>query len=268
MSYALHRSGVVIVAAALLAAGCGGSGGSPQPGYADTATVGTPAKSGPPSSAQRPSATPSPSAVKSPATFAYQPLYPFASLAQADAWQASYAAGGHQPWHRSAELTALAFTQGYLGFRQISKVASHLISGGDARVTVGLRRPDGTISQAAAIHLVKYGTGRYAPWEVVGTDDTTLIVHTPAYGAAVSSPVTVGGTITGVDENLRAEARTLSTPGLVGNWCCRAAGGQASPWSLTMAVRTAAGQVLTIVVHTGGHYAAVERFAVTGVRAR
>jgi hypothetical protein len=68
----------------------------------------------------------------------YQPLFPFGNLAAVRAWQASYAAGGHQPWHLDADQTALAFTQGYLGFGQIGKVAAHTISGGDAHVTVGL----------------------------------------------------------------------------------------------------------------------------------
>jgi len=41
--------------------------------------------------------------------------------------------------------------------------------------------------------------------------------------------------------------------------------GQPSPWSLTVPFHAAPGQLITIVVHTGGHVAAVERFAVTGV---
>jgi len=267
MRNTIFTSCAAIAAAVLLASGCGGSTGPPAQPAATTARP--PAASGSPGTATRsPAVTPSPSAAPSPQAFGYQPLYPFSSRAQADAWQASYASGGHQPWHRRADLTALAFTQGYLRFRDISQVARQVINGNDARVTVGLRRPDGTVSQAATIHLVKYGTGRYAPWEVVGTDDTTLTLDSPGYGSAVSSPVTIGGTITGVDENLRAEARTLGTPGLAGSWCCQAAGGQATPWSATMTFHAAAGQILTFVVHTGGHLAAVERFAVTGARAR
>lgn len=255
------RLTIAVAAAGLLASACGGGASAPQsPG---------PATAGASSSVSSGGATPSPSSAPSPAvTFAYQPLFPFSSLAQAQAWQASYSSGGHQPWHLSADQTALSFAQGYLGFQEINKVASHAISGGDARVTVGLTRPDGSISSAAVIHLVKYGTGQYAPWEVVGTDDTTLTLETPAYGSAVSSPVTIGGTITGVDENLRAEARALGTASPVGTWCCQAAGGQASPWSLDVPFSAAPGQVITIVVHTGGHLAAVERFAVTGIRVR
>jgi hypothetical protein len=65
--------------------------------------------------------------------------------------------------------------------------------------------------------------------------------------------VRIGGKITGVDENLRAAIRQLG------------ASGQASPWSLNVPFHAAPGQLITIVVHTSGHVAAVERFAVTAV---
>jgi acyl dehydratase len=214
-----------------------------------------------------PSASQPPGSAGVPGTFGYQPLYPFASRAAARAWQAAYAAGGHQPWHLDARLTALSFTQGYLGFRGIDQVPAQLISGTDARVTVGFRLPNGHVSAAAIIHLVRYGSGANTPWEVVGTDDTTLTLDLPSYGSTVTSPVRIGGKITGVDENLRAEVHWLGAAVPVGSYCCRPAGGQASPWSLTVPFHASPGQVLTIVVHTGGHSAAVERFAVTGVRA-
>ena len=145
-------------------------------------------------------------------------------------------------------------------------MAALTINGGDAHVTVGFIRPDGHVSAAAVIHVVKFGSGRYVPWEVVGTDDTTLTLDIPAYGTTATSPVRIGGKITGVDESLRAEVHRLGSASPVGSYCCRPAGGQASPWSFTVAFRAASGQVVTIVVHTGGHVAAVERFAVTGVR--
>ena len=55
-------------------------------------------------------------------------------------------------------------------------------------MSVGFAGPFGIINHAAVIHLVKYGTGWYVPWEVVGTDDTTLTLDHPAYGTSVSSP--------------------------------------------------------------------------------
>jgi acyl dehydratase len=246
-----------VLATGLLVAACGGTG---RPPASQPISPHASSSAAPPASA--PATTPAPAA----SPFGYQPLFPFGSLAAAQAWQASYASGGHQPWHLSADLTAVAFSQGYLGFGDINKVAGRSISGGDAHVTVGLTLPNGHISSAAVIHLVKFGTGRYAPWEVVGTDDTGLTLDVPAYGTTVTSPVKIGGTITGVDENLRADVRTLGTTSAVGTFCCLAAGGQASPWSFSVPFQTSSGQVITIVVHTGGHVASVERFAVTGVR--
>jgi hypothetical protein len=245
-----------VAAAGLLAAGCGAAG--PPASHPSPASTSAPATA--PASAGTPGSAPAA------APFAYQPLFPFGSLAAAQAWQASYASGGHEPWHLNPGLTALAFTQGYLGFSLIDKVAALTLSGGDAHVTVGFHRPDGHVSAAAVLHLVKYGSGRYAPWEVVGTDDTTLTLDIPAYGGTATSPVRVGGKITGVDESLRAEVHRLGSSGPVGSYCCRPAGGQATPWSFTVRFHAPPGQVITIVVHTGGHVAAVERFAVTGVR--
>ena len=196
----------------------------------------------------------------------YLPLFPFASLADVRAWQASYESGGHQPWHRSPDLTATAFAA-FLGYTDVTQVAQSAVSGGDAHVAVGIKLPDGTISTAAIIHLVLFGSGTYAPWEVVGTDDRTFTVDRPAYGGTAASPVTVGGTITGVDESIRVTVHSLSAQVPVGAYCCRAAGGTRSPWSASVTFLATPGQVITIAAATGGHVAAVERFAVTGARA-
>jgi hypothetical protein len=197
----------------------------------------------------------------------FQPLFPFADLAHAQAWQRAHAAGGHESWHLSPELTAVAFSQEYLGFSEINKVADHSVSQGDARVAVGLTLPDGRVSSAAIVHLVRYGSGNNAPWEVVGTDDTTLTLDTPAYGATVASPVKIAATVAGVDEYLRVEAHTLGAGQPLATFCCQPAGSRANPWSLTVPFQANSGQVITIVVHTGGHVAPTERFAVSGVRA-
>lgn len=196
-----------------------------------------------------------------------EPLFPFANLAHAQAWQRAYAARGHEPWHLSPELTAVAFSQEYLGFSGVNKVAGQSVSQGDARVAVGLTLPDGRVSPAAIVRLVKYGSGNNAPWEVVGTDDTTLTLDTPVNGATVASPVKVAATVTGVDEYLRAEAHTLGAGQPSGTFCCQPAGSRANPWPLTVPFQANSGQVVTIVVHTGGHVAPTERFAVRGFRA-
>jgi hypothetical protein len=99
----------------------------------------------------------------------------------------------------------------------------------------------------------------------VGTRDSTLSITAPAYGAEVSSPLTAGGRITGVDEALRVavidgNGRTLGQVNSV------PAGGSNTPWSVTVGYAQPAGRVLTVVVSTGGHVAEVERFAITAVR--
>jgi hypothetical protein len=209
--------------------------------------------------------TPGPPAQTTGLAAGYLPLFPFASLADVRAWQASYESGGHQPWHRSPDLTATAFAA-FLGYTEVTQVAGSTVGGGDAHVAVGIKLPDGTISTAAVIHLVLFGSGTYAPWEVVGTDDTTFTLARPAYGSMVASPARVGGTITGVDESIRVTMHTLPGQGPVGAYCCRAAGGTRSPWSATVTFHVTPGQVITIAAATGGHIAATERFAVTGAR--
>jgi hypothetical protein len=194
----------------------------------------------------------------------FQPLWPFASAEEARAWQRSYRSGGHGPWHLSAEETALAFA-GFLGFAEIDRVTSRTVRDGDARIGVGSRGQEGTTT-AAVLHLVRVGDGADAPWEVVGTDDRELTLTTPAYGAAVSSPVAVGGEITGVDESLRLAVHQRSSEAPIGRFCCVPAGGFPGRWSAKVPFQGAGDQVLTIVVSTGGHVAEVERFAVTGVR--
>lgn len=197
--------------------------------------------------------------------FRYVPLWPFGSEADAGRWQSAYRADGRQPWHRDAALTASSFTKEYLGYSELDAVVGVAVDGVDARVSVGYRNPNGAPSTAAVVHLVRFGAGDDAPWEVVGTDDTTLSLTTPGYAAAVSTPVEVGGRVTGVDESLNVEIRESGGSAPVGAVRGLPAGGENMPWSARVAF-TARGGVLTIAVSTGGHVAGVERFAVTGVR--
>jgi len=196
-----------------------------------------------------------------------QLLWPFANDSEAAAWQRGYREGGHQPWHLDAGETAQSFTQGYLGYTTIDQITTTTINGTDARVGVGYKLPDGRMSTAAVIHLVKVGSGQDAPWEVVGTDDVaTLTLTTPGYGSTVTSPVTVGGRITGVDESLRVQVLRLSEPKAIGQAGGIPAGGQNTAWTATVSFSAPADSVLTIAVSTGGHINDVERFAITGVR--
>jgi hypothetical protein len=195
------------------------------------------------------------------------PLFPFASAADVTTWQSQYGATGADSWHLQPGLTAVKFAA-WLGFGQISDALLVRGTANNVAVTVGFTVADAgsTTVRSAIVHLVRWGTGSHAPWEVVGTNDTTLTVSLPVYGVTASSPVTVGGRITGVDENIKVRARALSSTGDVGVSCCSAAGGTRSPWSRSLTFTAASGTVVTIVAQTGGHVAQVERFAVTGIR--
>ncbi|MER7819201.1 hypothetical protein [Streptomyces sp. NPDC096153] len=266
-------------AAVLALTACSGSGGSPSASGSTTAAPGTPAPSGttsaaPPSPAESP--TPSPgSTAPTPTTsgtpplgsWSLQPIWPFTTLAEAEAWERSYRSGGHQPWHLDADQTALSFTRDHLNFKDIDRVTSSKVSGRHARVGVAPTGPE--TSTAAVIHLVRFGTGPDAPWEVVGTDDTTFSLTAPAYGALVRSPLVTGGRITGVDESIHVQVRQPSSDAPLGTSpCCAPAGGENQPWKVTVPFSGARDPVLTVVASTGGHVAAVERFTVTAVRTR
>lgn len=196
----------------------------------------------------------------------YLALWPFSTFAEVQSWQEAYQSGGHQPWHLDAGSTALDFTEYFLGYSDVNTVVSTTDNTEGAHVAVGYRPTSSVTSTAAVIHLVRWGTGPEAPWEVVGTDDTTFSLTTPAYGAMVSSPLRVGGTITGVDESISVTVVQNSSSATIGSWCCLPAGGAASPWSATVSFANATEPVLTVAAATGGHVQRVERFTVTGVR--
>jgi hypothetical protein len=216
----------------------------------------------PATSAPRPRATSAPAAY----TFGYAPLFPFTSQAQAAAWLAAYESSGVQPWHADPGATALAFTS-FLGYANINQVLGTTVAGNEARVSVGFFMTPAQPHIAAVIHLVRYGPEPNAPWEVVGTDDQpSFTLTTPGYGSSVTTPIRAGGQITGVDESITVEVLTVTSNSPVGRVCCQPAGGTGSPWTVTVPFTAGPGQMLVVSASTGGHVAAVERFAVTGVR--
>lgn len=198
--------------------------------------------------------------------FSYQPLYPFRTLQEAAAWQATYRASGAQPWHLDPGQTALSFT-GFLGYSDVTTVWAVNNDSAGAHVTVGFPNPNGAPVKSAVVHLRRFGTAGDAPWEVVGTDDPPDFSLTkPAYGATVKSPLNVGGAIIGVDENIRVQVLQLSSLTPIGVACCTPAGNSGAPWAATVTYHGATDPVLILAASTGGHLAAVERFTVTGVR--
>jgi hypothetical protein len=194
------------------------------------------------------------------------PVWPFTTGAQARQWQAAYRSGGHQPWHLDAGQTALAFTRDHLRYVEVDRITSRSIRNGEAHIGVGWRAPGSRDGTVAVLHLIRFGAGPDAPWVVVGTDDTQLTLSTPRYGSAVTSPLRVGGRITGVDESLRVVVlgSSSSTPLFASEGL--PAGGTRTPWSTTVRFTAGHGTVLTIAVSTGGHLKAVEEFAITAVR--
>ncbi|MFI5775557.1 hypothetical protein [Nocardia sp. NPDC051570] len=212
-----------------------------------------------------PASSDSPPTTTTPPGFAYQPLWPFADTKAASAWEVAYGEGGLQPWHLDPGMTAQYFAQHYLGYAGIDKVVSTSVRGDEAWIGVGFGQPGGATVTAAVVHLVRFGPPPDAPWEVVGTQDSTLSVTAPAYGAAASSPLTVGGRVTGVDENLRVQVRSMGRQQQpVGEGPAIAGGGTDAQWSTTVPLGACSG-TLTVAVAAGGHIAEVERFAMTGV---
>lgn len=194
----------------------------------------------------------------------YQPLWPFADYAQAKRWETVDGPDGHAAWHADAGLTALSFATGYLGFSDMTMLTSTSIHGDQAHIGVGYKNPNGKSVTAAVLHLARFTPtpgNTKAGWEVVGSDDTTFSLESPAYGSRVSSPMTVGGHITGVDEAITVWVRTLSDG--VTKLGPKAGGGQNALWS--EAVPFTQTGVLTIVASTGGHVQQHERFAIQGV---
>ncbi|TDW92903.1 hypothetical protein EV137_0171 [Kribbella pratensis] len=261
---------VTLVSAVLGAIAVGRLDGGPRSGPGQNAvplapatrlpstTAGTPDTVSP----SAPAATPAPPPTTE---FRFQPLWPFRSVAEAAAWQRSYRESGGQPWHLDAEETALNFTRGFLGFTEIDRVVSRSARGDDAYIGVGYQA-EGRSSVAAVIHLAKIGRGSDAPWEVVGTADTSLTVERPRYAARVTSPITVGGRISGVDESIRVQIRQPSSEEPIGTYCCRPGGGEKQSWSAQVTFRGAVDPALTVVASTGGHVREIEQFAITGVR--
>jgi len=93
-----------------------GGTGSPAP------TTVPPDREGPPGTT-----TDTPDDAAGPSSFTRPPLWPFRTAAEVEEWQAAYAAGGTQPWHHDAEMTASLFTTQFLGFTDVDQVLATLV---------------------------------------------------------------------------------------------------------------------------------------------
>lgn len=262
---------IVTAGVALVRSRSGTDEAVPGDGASQSATAST-SPSPSPTTSKAPTRSPStasPSGTAAPATtFRFLPLWPFASVADAAAWQREALPGGHQPWRLDPGLTALSFATSYLGYTEMDRVTSRQVVGDEAWIGVAGSPPEGRTVPAAVLHVARIGVGPLAqrPWEVVGSRDTSLTLTTPRYGSTVGTTFRVGGRITGVDESLVVQVRDHEG-GLLARSGGIPAGGEATPWELTMTVK-AAGGLATVAVSTGGHVAQVELFAITAVKIR
>jgi hypothetical protein len=88
-------------------------------------------------------------------------------VADAGAWQQSYRAGGHQPWHLDARLTALSFASGFLGrldgqWRTVNDIAALFRLRLDQLAKVWDEGPDNP-SQIAL--LAEFDVALFARWD-------------------------------------------------------------------------------------------------------
>jgi hypothetical protein len=250
------RRAAVVAMIVLFAVGCGDS--------QDSATTTTTTSSSRVTTSSAVSPTEPPTTSTTPRAGQYLPLFPFGSLTEATAWQREDGPV-HQPWRIDAGQTALAFAR-FLGYDEVDRVVNVSTDSSGAHVAVGYSA-EGQDATAAVVHLVRYGSGRNAPWEVVGTDDTDFTIDTPAYRSGVTSPLPVGGRITGVDESIGVRVQQLHANGYLGERTGLPAGGQNMKWGTSLTFKRPTDPVLIVHASTGGHLQAVERFTVTGVRA-
>lgn len=241
----------LIAATTFVLAGCGSSS-KPQ--------------ASPPTSAPTSTSTSLPPTTTTFLPMPYLSIYPFATVEQARAWQRDYRENGHQPWHLDAGITASSFVDWIGGSGQVDNVLGVREDVHGAHVTLGYHNPNGVPVAAGVVHLVRVGSGSDAPWEVVGDEQSSSFTLTsPRYGATASSPLHVGGQITGVDESIHLRVTQLSSSAPIGEHCCVAAGGSASPWSATIAYSHATDPVLVVSATTGGHLQKIERFVFTAL---
>lgn len=261
----MRRGLTILGATVLIVAGCGRTvtDRPPAPDSMTTSTSSAPATTVPTTTTTATTATATTGTADY--SFPYQPMWPFAERGEADRWLNEGRASGDSPWHADPRATALKFTREFLEFTDLDRTVAVDERPREAWVGVGQEGPMGESLTVARLHLARLGPAADAPWEVVGSEDTDLTLERPAYGSKAQPTTEVGGTISGVDESLHIQARQSSR--LVGEFCCVPAGGQQAPWSATVPITPVGPGVVTVVVSTGGHYALIERFAITALRA-
>jgi hypothetical protein len=180
------------------------------------------------SSVSRVGSTPEPTVATTPSPdgFVGQPfvpaIWPFASHDQAQAWRQDPST---KPWAASNLGVAQHFVDDYLRLTDV-----HLVQTCNSCDVVEIANADG--KQVGTVGLVREDDGTPRAYSVAGVMfDPSFAVTSPAEGARASSPLTVSGTITGVDENV--VIRLLSQDGR-GLGTAAAPAGSGAPWSTTL----------------------------------
>jgi len=261
----------VAAGAVLVLAACGSSGSiASTPGLAPaSSTSSSTASTASPSStlgSETPVSTPTSQSASATGPASGPMLWPFTNAAAVAAWKAASTPGAADAWHLDAGQTGLHFVRDFLGYTELDRVTSTTGSTTDAVVGVGSIVDGTNAATAGLLRLTR--AGDQDPWEVVGTQDSDLTVTVPAIGQAVGSPMTVSGTITGVDESIAVALRSPTAAAVLGQVSGIGAGGTQQPWTASVRFTAPAGTTITVAVSTGGHLQAVERFAVTGAVAR
>jgi hypothetical protein len=154
-----------------------------------------------------------------PATAFTPALWPFASHAQTEAWRQD---PSRMPWAGSNLQVAQHFVTDYLRLTGVHVVQSCVSCDVVSIVTAGGQ-------EVATMTLVREDDGSPRAYSVAGVRVARgFAVTSPAEGGSVSSPLTVRGTLTGVDENVSTDLLTQSGR-TIGHTSAPA--GSGAPWS-------------------------------------
>lgn len=154
------------------------------------------------------------------------PFFPFTSDAQAAQWAA---APGDRAWADDPVQVAQHLVDDLLDLEGVRATRDSCLC--DDRAIVTLQAGDAAVGRVQLSHL---GTGSRRPWVAMSLDAHAtgqLSVTSPTAGSEVSSPLTVIGTVQGVDENVRVSLRT-ATGTLLDEQGAPA--GSEKPWSATL----------------------------------
>jgi len=171
--------------------------------------------------------------------------WPYSSRSEARAHIAS--AG---PEMTDPRAVALRFVLGFLQRPEVDRVTGVRSQDAGLGVTVGRRVPEsGRVIDVTTVYLVRVAASDSAPYVVVSATAPYLSITGPAAGAAIRSPLTVSGRITGVDESIRVDVRVLSRPAPIGS-ARTPGGGDNSPWSAPVSFPATADRGATVVAWT------------------